>query len=140
MVLTLADTPFEAVKLGPEQWFRLTDDGQLTMPGHRVAAHYADGHWIVGGHRFKTVKCEGPVRCRFESREIRGDEVHGPYDHILLVYGVLWAGARSIAHFHDDTHEWISALTGNRFGSVVLSESGSFPKRRIDFIRRLGDE
>jgi hypothetical protein len=72
-------------------FMRFCADGCLRGPDNYIVAHCVEGLWQVGGRAHRELECEGPVRVRIIARAGDAPVLHGPFNQLRTVGGVLHA-------------------------------------------------
>lgn len=78
---------------------RFCADGSLRGPDNAVVARCVEGSWQVGGRAHRELECEGPVRVRITPRPGVTPLLHGPFQLLRTIAGVLHADEISL-HVH----------------------------------------
>lgn len=77
-------------------FIRFCADGSLRGPDNYVVARCVDGLWQVGGRGHRELDCEGPVRVRVIAHAGQPPKVHGPFQHVRTMNGVLHGDAMNL--------------------------------------------
>ena len=88
---------------------------QLTPHGEVVAKHI-EKNWHVSQQRYIRFECVPQVICCYE---VEG-EVHGPFEAVGAVNGILWAGPVMLATLRGNY--WMSGFTGRQVDRIRLEQ------------------
>lgn len=82
-------------------------------------AEHRDHAWQVSGARYARLDCEGPLTLQFEHADGTRGEVHGPFQRLSSIDGVMYADRQLFATFQDGTGVWTQEPTGVGYAIIV---------------------
>jgi hypothetical protein len=94
--------------LGPAPAFRVAGNFIRTEPGGQVLAQYIQHEWHLQKRRFSRYDCRDGARVWFLDALDTSSPAFGPFTHIFVVDGTMYADEKLFAKFSDETTLWHS--------------------------------
>jgi hypothetical protein len=111
----------QCITVGPAEAFRVSGNFLRKHPSSEVIGYYARRQWHVRDGHFSRYDCRVPCRVYFLDPDGAESEKFGPFDHLFVADGTMYAGDQLFAKFIDENLLWHSFELENYWPSLIIS-------------------
>lgn len=94
--------------IGPAEAFLVAGNFVRRLPEGEVVAEYVRHRWRIGTQHFSRYDCHEPTLLHFEDANGAPTERFGPFDHLFVADGTMYADNELFAKFAEETLLWHS--------------------------------
>jgi hypothetical protein len=110
--------------LPPATGYRIAGNFIRTLSNEEVVARYHNHQWQVGEGHFATYSCRDRCIIHFEDLLGGATEVLGPFSHLMVADGTMYADEELFAKFSDETTNWRSYQLETYWASLIIRPAG----------------
>lgn len=103
--------PEHAVILGPAPYFRISGHLLRQGPENEIVGHYQNHFWEIQDDLFSRCDLRTPASIHFEDAFGAATDAFGPFEHLFISDGVVYADHKPFARFIEDRRCWLACNT-----------------------------
>jgi hypothetical protein len=117
----------QCITVGPAEAFRVAGNFLRRLPTNEVIGEYSRHQWHVRDGHFSKYECREPCQVYFADLEGTRSEMFGPFDHLHVADGTMYAVDRLFAKFIDETVLWHSFELENYWPNLIIQSLPAVP-------------